>query len=227
MADDIRNIARQMDHQSDRMVLTYQEALQRLSEHASKTTGILVPTLRMRHGLAEFVNGKIALNELATRVDTLVETADDVLDLTCAIIDTTAPDKPELTLDEVSPIESMDYVNTAYKLIDAINGFDVNSADTLLNEAYKFNLLCHNIHRSIAIFETNVGGSCQLPITEEIPEDKAAGVFDRKLLEMAVTTGAIAIRPVALPLSHGDSRRHGVLPQKKKKYWYERYAIQR
>ncbi len=75
------------------------------------------------------------------------------------------------------------------------------------------------------MFETHAGNNYtpETP-TSEIIESDAPKVFDRMMLEI-VSTGAIAARPYAL--GNDMKQPKDVFPRKKKRHWYERYAVER
>jgi hypothetical protein len=226
MVEHIDNISRLMDHPEPRgLSLTEAKAL--LASRANKNSeeSILTPTLRLIESLKGFASGRNTISEVRQLAEAMSEKAEDTLSLIRTIVGSPEPDRGGYGDQEIAPLGSCRYHEAALHLMESIRGYLAGrrAKDALIEEAAVFDSLIYNTYRNSIILESHIPNRL-LPDDHTMAE-KAIEVFDRLLVEMAVGSGAIAIRPAALDSGRNEQPKD-IFPKKRQKKWYLRYALE-
>lgn len=225
MAKHIDDIAHLLDHPEVK-VLSLKEAKALLASRAKKTSeeSLLTPALRVAESIKGFACGKNTIAETRQLAEMLLEKSEDTLSLIRIIVGSPEPDRGGYDDHEIAPLGSCRYHEAALHLMESIRGYLAGrrTKEDLIEEAVLFDHLAYNTYRNALVLENY--------ITRPLPDDdsmasRAVEVFDKLLVEMAVSSGAVAIRPAALP---GDKKNDpkDIFPKKHQRKWYLRYAIE-
>lgn len=226
MSDSINDIAKLLDHPEVK-VLSLADAKGLLGSRADKKSeeSILTPTLRLVESLKGFASGKNTISEVRELAEALLERAEDTLSLIRTITGSPEPDRNAYDDHEIAPLGSCRYHEAALHLMESTRSYLAGrqTKDELLEEASMFDNLIYNTYRNAVILEGHIANHL-LPDDHSMAE-RAIEVFDRLLVEMAVGSGAIAIRPAMLS---GDKKENpkDIFPKKRKNRWYQRYALE-
>lgn len=157
--------------------------------------------------LGQFLAGKVSL----TAIKPIFEGLTNIADRTVNIIQTQKTTQSEQPQDAII-LDETSHVILAYKLVDSINSWMRNNytIEQTLNEAKQFSELCRNLYRNITILENHF---IKLP-THNV-DMPSINKFNRLIIE-TLSTGAIALRPVAL----GDVGQ----PRRKRRRWFLQYV---
>ena len=219
---DIERIANNIDNDSNRIVLTLNEAVNLLINKSSKTSnGFILPSIKFNEVFNKFIDGKINLLVLRESAEELVNSATDIDALISAITETNNAEPIQISSNEIMPVSELNHQHIAYKLIDAIREWtNTDNTALMLEESSKFVNISYQLYRNISILESHLGSNFELELNNVAVD--SAYAFDKLLIE-SVSTGAIAIRPAILG---GERKTSEVYPRKKRR-WYLQYAIQR
>jgi hypothetical protein len=226
MAEPIEDLARLMDHPEPK-ILSLEGAKALLASRARKNSeeSILTPTLRLIESLKGFASGKNTITEVRQLAEALSEKAEDTLSLIRTITGSSEPDRGWYDVNEIAPVGSCKYHEAALHLMESIRSYLAGRRDNtaLMEEAAIFDRLVYNTYRNAIILEGYIPNNL-------LPDDhsmagRAVEVFDRLLVEMAMGSGAIAMRPMALDGAKNEQPKDVFAPKRKKR-WYLRYALE-
>lgn len=223
---DVDDIARSMDKKDSRQRLTISQATDLLSDMVSKASleSVLIPALALENGISDFSDGVSSLGSVKERAEALVEAADGVLSLVSGIVNTPEVERSEFYGHAVTLMRDNRYKEATYRLAEAVNNWKYNhlADEALLDAAKTLAMYAHAAFRNVSIFEGNVGSHYKLMHIHK-DESPAVVIYDKALFE-SVTTGGIAIRPVALG---SPKKTSSEVTSRKKDRWYLRYVIER
>lgn len=223
----IEDIAKLMDH-PDPIVLSLANAKALLASRARKDSeeSILTPTLRLIESLKGFASGKNTISTVRLLAEDLSERAEDTLSLIRTIVGSSEPDRGGYDDHEIAPLGSCRYHEAALHLMESIRGYLAGrrNKDEVIEETATFDRLVYNVYRNSLILEGHIPNNL-LPDDHSMAK-RAIEVFDRLLIEMAVGSGAIAMRPAILGSDEEKKQPTDVFAPKRKKKWYLRYALE-
>lgn len=226
MAEPIEDIARLIDHPEVR-VLSMASAKALLAARASKRTdeSILTPTIKLVESLKGFASGKNTISEVRQIAEELSEKAEDTLSLFQTVTGLPESERGVYESQEIAPLGSGRHQEAALHLMESMRRYLAGRHDKkeLIEEMATFDRLIYNTYRNAIILEGHIANHL-LPDDHTMAE-RAIEVFDRLLVEMAVGSGAIAIRPAALSGEKKEDPKE-IFPNSRKKKWYLRYAIE-
>lgn len=226
MAEHITDIAKLMDHPEVK-VLSLTEAKNLLKSRGDKRSpeSLLTPTLRLVESLKGFATGQNSASQVRQLAEELSEKAEDTLSLIRVVAGLPEADRNAYDDTEVAPLGSCRYHEAAAHYMDTLRAYSEGRAtkESLVAEAEMFDNLAYNTYRNALIIEGGLADRL-LPDDHSMAEH-AIEVFDRLLVEMAVSSGAVAIRPAALEGGKTQGPKE-IFPKRRKAKWYLRYAIE-
>ncbi len=228
MNDDIRNIARNIDSGWSTSYLSAEQAEDALLRKAkSQEVGsVRLTAMILDESLQDFAIGECSIGVLRESAEKCLDAVDDLLMLITAYRTWPVLECVSYSDHEAIMLHPISYVIAAIDATDEVRHMLNETAgddNKLYQKMSSLAQVVADAYRNAIILEMQSNSSFTLQTSDRsVSIGEAVGTFNRTLVEIAVSSGAIAIRPAALGANKQQS---DVFPKKKKNRWYLKYVV--